>query len=397
MSKLNIPKQGIPTVASAYADILGHNSENQIIEIDVEKITEVEQAFKIHEDVIESLAESIKKDGQLEPCIVTAPNNDGFYELLSGRHRRRACIKADLKTVKCIIKSDLSESEKRKIINNSNLERNNDYLPSELAYAYKEKAELEGGIKKIADEANISRKKIYRYIRLTYLINPLLQRVDSGVIPLIAAVELSYLSESYQKKLFEFLLNHSDCKITTDVAREIKDNPDNLEDIFFHSAGIYDVDNLSTFDTENNIESDNIPSEEEILSSVSETFEENYDVDNLSIKEKAAIQSLAEVDIETQKFIVKKFIELSHIDKKIVKEFCNTNEVLNYIKEFFILTHRGGADSNCLFQFKSKFEIEIDSNGKSYTLSYKELDELAREYIRHYYTTEQVIKIIKSK
>ena len=40
MSKFNIPVQGIPTVANAYADILGKDMENQIIEIPNENIIE---------------------------------------------------------------------------------------------------------------------------------------------------------------------------------------------------------------------------------------------------------------------------------------------------------------------------------------------------------------------
>ena len=112
MSKFNIPVQSIPTVANAYADILGKDMENQIIEIPNENIIENNnQRFLIHEDTVEQLAERIAKDGQLSPCIVT-PLSDGKYELVDGRHRRRAVIKAGLSTTKCIIKKDLTEKQK---------------------------------------------------------------------------------------------------------------------------------------------------------------------------------------------------------------------------------------------------------------------------------------------
>lgn len=245
MPKFNIQTQAIPTVASAYADIIG-TTDNQIVEIKNELIVEDNnQHFQIHEETIEQLAERIAKDGQLSPCIV-APLPDGKYELIDGRHRRRAVIMAGLPTTKCIIKTDLSDQAKRTIRLTSNLIRNNDYLPSELAFAYRELAELED-MKTISEETNLSKKKIYRYIRLTYLIEPLLKRVDGGSIPVIAAVELSYLTELQQRKLFEFLLNHSDCKITTAISREIKENPDELEAVFY---GVEDeeVDNLSIQD-----------------------------------------------------------------------------------------------------------------------------------------------------
>ena len=231
MPKLNIKAQAIPTVASAYADIIG-TTDNQIVEIRNELIIEDNsQRFQIHDETIEQLAERIAKDGQLSPCIV-APLPNGKYELIDGRHRRRAVIKAGLPTTKCIIKTNLTDKEKQTIRLTSNLIRNNDYLPSELAFAYKELAELED-MKTISEETNLSKKKIYRYIRLTKLIEPILNRVDNGSIPIIAAVEISYLSEQQQKTLFEFLLNHSDCKITTANARSIKDNPDDLEAVFY--------------------------------------------------------------------------------------------------------------------------------------------------------------------
>jgi len=167
MAKFNIKAQPIPTVASAYADILG-TTDNQIVEIKNELIIEDnKQRFQIHDDTIEQLAERIAKDGQLSPCIVV-PLSDGKYELIDGRHRRRAVIKAGLPTTKCIIKTNLTDKEKQTIRLTSNLIRNNDYLPSELAFAYKELAELED-MKTISEETNLSKKKIYRYIRLIYL------------------------------------------------------------------------------------------------------------------------------------------------------------------------------------------------------------------------------------
>ena len=222
MAKFNIKAQPIPTVASAYAEIIG-TTDNQIVEIKNELIVEDnKQRFQIHEDTIEQLAERIAKDGQLSPCIV-APLSDGKYELIDGRHRRRAVIKAGLPTTKCIIKTDLTDKEKQTIRLTSNLIRNNDYLPSELAFAYKELAELED-MKTISEETNLSKKKIYRYIRLTYLIEPLLNRVDSGAIPVIAAVELSYVSREVQSMVFQYMLNNPSFKITTENARIIKHN-----------------------------------------------------------------------------------------------------------------------------------------------------------------------------
>ena len=197
------------------------------------------------------------------------PLSDGKYELIDGRHRRRAVIKAGLPTTKCIIKTNLTDKEKQTIRLTSNLIRNNDYLPSELAFAYKELAELED-MKTISEETNLSKKKIYRYIRLTNLIEPLLNRVDGGSIPVIAAVELSYLTEQQQKQLFEFLLNHSDCKITTASARDIKEQPDNLYDVFY---AVETTDSLPADDSKLDTEE---PAEQESIRKLAEKAVEPY-------------------------------------------------------------------------------------------------------------------------
>ena len=47
----------------------------------------------------------------------------------------------------------------------------------------------------IAENSNDSRNQIQRYIRLTNLIDPLLEMVDDKKIALNAAVEISYLAQ----------------------------------------------------------------------------------------------------------------------------------------------------------------------------------------------------------
>lgn len=301
---MNIKKQSL-SFAITEQDVANNSmSENTIVDIPIDKIREIsEQPFIIHEDTINTLVDSIKRNGQLDPCVVTqSKDNSDMYDLLAGRHRKRACELAGLKTVKCIIKSNLSADEKELIIIDTNTERNNDYLPSELAFAFKRKEELlskttNSAIKVIANESNLSRKKVYRYIRLTYLIKPLLSRVDGGSIPLIAGVELSYLTDKEQGDVFTYLINHaSDCKITTEKARLIKDNPADYEAILkgvFSSVGtpqlLEDVDNLSTEQVEQASEksSNTSISSKKVIDKVEKNFDTNpiENEDNLSTEQ----------------------------------------------------------------------------------------------------------------
>jgi ParB family chromosome partitioning protein len=105
----------------------------------------------------------------------------------------------------------------------SNLQRE-EILPSEKAFAYKmrldamnrrgERYDLtcspEGNMLRgkksvdlFAEETGDSKNQIYRYIRLTNLIPPLLKLVDEKQIAMRPAVELSYLSEDAQRWVFE--------------------------------------------------------------------------------------------------------------------------------------------------------------------------------------------------
>lgn len=384
MSKFNIPVQGIPTVANAYADILGKDMDNQIIEIPNENIIENNnQSFLIHEDTVEQLAERIAKDGQLSPCIVT-PITDGKYELIDGRHRRRAVILAGLPTTKCIIKHDLDDTAKATIRLTTNLIRNNNYLPSELAFAYKELAELRNNdMSKISSETNQSKKKIYRYIRLTKLIKPLLDRVDNGNIPIIAAVELSYLTQEQQNRLFSFLLNHSECKITTQLAREIKEAPDNLDEIFFDDADEEDfetdVDNLSTKETDT-----------------------QRQVDNLSTNESEGIQLSSgcyEYLSSDERSIIAEFIiEKTKADYYILRYAYNSQEIIKLFDDYH-KSHSSGISRSFTYEWHCRSAskaLKLVFGGKTYLIPYKVVEEITRLYIREY-SIDKIKTIIGDK
>ena len=439
MPKFNIKAQAIPTVASAYADVIG-TTDNQIVEIRNELIVEdSNQRFQIHDETIEQLAERIAMDGQLSPCIV-APLPNGKYELIDGRHRRRAVIKAGLPTTKCIIKTNLTDKQKQTIRLTSNLIRNNDYLPSELAFAYKELSELEN-MKTISHETNLSKKKIYRYIRLSYLIEPFLNRVDSGSIPVIAAVELSYLTEQQQKSLFQFLLNHSDCKINTVNARLIKENPNDLEAVFYGKTADSDlykelankalkpyrqnpetekVDNLSTNQNQQEPKSPHEPSDNtakvDKLSTPEEKGVESQDTCS-SVKSSTAVRNpsellyqdadgnvlpIADIELKTLIIICEAVIEKTRVDYYIFRHAYDSREILSRWNDEYIKV----SDSSC-GRFKGKVVVmewnaakhmfRIVVNGKDYIMLHKTLEQVLRRYIREKYTVEQIVEVVKKK
>ena len=85
------------------------------------------------EDALEELADSIRQYGLIQPIMVQ--KRDGYYEIIAGERRWRACMKAGLKEVPVIIR----EYDDQKIMELSlieNLQRE-DLNPMEEARAYK--------------------------------------------------------------------------------------------------------------------------------------------------------------------------------------------------------------------------------------------------------------------
>jgi ParB family chromosome partitioning protein len=90
----------------------------------------------------------------------------------------------------------------------SNLQQREKILPSEKAWAYRVKMEAlnHKGVKgdnhsadEITAQTGDSRNQVFRLIRLTELIDTLLDKVDARQLSFNAAVELSYLSYDEQR------------------------------------------------------------------------------------------------------------------------------------------------------------------------------------------------------
>ena len=207
--KLNIEPKGFPTAMSEpYKSLKGIG--NQFINIPLDLLDEIDnQPFPINEEKVEQSADSIETVGVIEPLIVT--ENFGRYKILSGRHRYRACQKLGKNEIPCYIKKVTPDVE-RYILIATNTDRNNEYAPTVYAKAYAEQLELmkklgkKATVSAIADQNGLSRKQIYRYVRLTYLIEDFQKWVDKDIIRMLSAVELSFLSEEKQNALYKHLI-----------------------------------------------------------------------------------------------------------------------------------------------------------------------------------------------
>lgn len=196
---------------------------NEIKHIAIKDLTAaLDNPFKVQMDSeMEQLIESIAENGVITPIIAREIEN-GKYEIISGHRRKFACEYLGLNTVPVLLR-ELNRNEAVITLVDSNLQREH-LLPSEKAFAYKLKMDALSAQGKRTDltcgqvghksrdmlSETESGRQIQRYIRLTYLIPELLQKVDEGRIALTPAVELSYLTEQEQQTLLSEM-EYADC------------------------------------------------------------------------------------------------------------------------------------------------------------------------------------------
>ena len=175
---------------------------------------------KMDDKMLETI-ESVRDHGVLVPALVREKPTGG-YEMISGHRRKMASELAGKETMPCIVRN-LSDDEAVVVMVDSNLQRES-LLPSERAFAYKMKLDAmkrragrpskenlsQVGTQKrsdelLAEQVGESRNQIQRYIRLTKLVEPLLDMLDEKKIALNSAYKLSFLSKDEQAALIKVI------------------------------------------------------------------------------------------------------------------------------------------------------------------------------------------------
>ena len=218
---------GLNISLKSYDSIFQNEEQRNTEEIKPVPISELkpftEQPFKVKLDEdMDALVESIKQCGVLTP-VIARPHKDGGYEILSGHRRVKACELAGITDIPVVVKN-LDDDTATILLVDSNLQREH-ILPSEKAFAYQMKLEAMKrkagrpskenscqigtdlvGIRSdelLSENTNDSARNIQRYIRLTNLIDPILDMVDNNQIAMNAAVEISYLGSKEQAAVMQ--------------------------------------------------------------------------------------------------------------------------------------------------------------------------------------------------
>lgn len=237
LPKLDLGLPSYDSLFSTEEERQDANSE-KITTIPIEKITDFkEHPFHVTMDEdMAKLIDSIKENDMLMPALVR-PKKDGTYEMISGHRRKFALSQLGRKEMNVIIR-DLDDDQATILMVDSNIQRENIY-PSERGFAYKmrleamkhqgkkvdinvddvpveyskststqveQKSKNKYSVELLGEQLGLDRNQIRRFIRLTYLIEPLQEMVDGRheneiKIAFNPAVELSYLTETEQYDL----------------------------------------------------------------------------------------------------------------------------------------------------------------------------------------------------
>lgn len=157
-------------------------SKNELMDIDMGMVVPTEaqprQSFK--EDTIKELAESIEKNGLLQP-IVVRPMEKGKYQIIAGERRYRAFKKLGKSMIPAIVR-DYEDEEVDKLQLVENVQRE-DLNPYDEAIAYL-KLKEKYGLKQedIAKAVGKSRPYISNMTRLLSLEDEILEMLKNGEI-----------------------------------------------------------------------------------------------------------------------------------------------------------------------------------------------------------------------
>ena len=129
---------------------------------------------------LSDLAQSISRHGVLQPIVVRKKEN-GFYEIIAGERRWRACKMAGIQEIPALIK-DVTDINAAELSLVENLQRE-DLNPVEEAYGYKNLIEQFGLTQEeAADKVGKSRASVANMMRILSLPQKTLSLVEDGLL-----------------------------------------------------------------------------------------------------------------------------------------------------------------------------------------------------------------------
>lgn len=134
----------------------------------------------VSDDALDGLAESIRRDGLLQPIVVRAAK-EGVYELVAGERRWRAAMKAGVEAIPAVVR-DVDDNRALELALVENVQRE-DLNPIEQAKAYRQlKTMLNLSQEAAAARLGQQRSTLANLLRLLELPEELQELVSRGTI-----------------------------------------------------------------------------------------------------------------------------------------------------------------------------------------------------------------------
>ncbi|MCI8979825.1 MAG: ParB/RepB/Spo0J family partition protein [Clostridia bacterium] len=234
--------------------------ENKITHLPPDKLTSFpNHPFELYTgEKFDDLVESIKACGVITPLLIRELKDD-TYQILSGHNRNKAAQAIGLKTVPCLVLSDLTDDDALMIMLDSNkqreisemktsqqahiyalevevnkrqgkrtdliknIERNLEFLSGNAGFGTLYHADTKSDtLSEIGDKYSVSRMTISRLIRIDTLVSDLKHRIDNNDFGILVGVELSYLTVPEQKLVNDLMAEYN-CQLNTKKAHQLRE------------------------------------------------------------------------------------------------------------------------------------------------------------------------------
>lgn len=147
---------------------------------------------------LDELAASLRRDGQLTPCLVRWSDALGGYELAAGHRRRRAAEIAGLATLLCLVR-EMSEEEFLRTLIRENQERE-DLHPLDEALGFQQLLDLPGyDVAAVAAALGKSASYVYGRLHLAHLTPAAQEQFLAGKFPVSHALLIARATPEQQE------------------------------------------------------------------------------------------------------------------------------------------------------------------------------------------------------
>lgn len=163
------------------------------------------QPFRISDDKVAQIKLSAADIGIVTPLIVRKVGAD--YQIISGHHRYIAAQQLEMLTVPCVVR-EITDDDAVKYVAECNIQRSK-LLPTEYAEIYARymgmRQDIDMTVQEIADKFGISKKSLYRYIKILDLTDDLKKLIDEDKLHTDTAEIFCGFSTDEQDAVYEFV------------------------------------------------------------------------------------------------------------------------------------------------------------------------------------------------